>query len=70
MIELSRHTYFNNKTLESILRKIYLSNIEHDVMTSKTLFLSLLPRECMSSYFFENFFHVYNANTSTDKSAF
>ena len=36
--------------------KIYLSNIKHDVTTSKTPFLSLLPRECMSRYFFENFF--------------
>ena len=35
--------------------KIYLSNIEHDVETSKIPFLSLLSRECMSRYFFENF---------------
>ena len=32
--------------------KIYLSNIEHDVATSKIPFLSLLSRECMSRYFF------------------
>ena len=37
---------------------------------SKIPFLSLLPRECMSRYFFENFFHVCKANTSTDKNAF
>ena len=36
--------------------KIYLSNIEHDVATSKIPFLSLLSRECMSRYFFEIFF--------------
>ena len=37
--------------------KIHLSNIEpDDVTTSKTPFLSLLPRECMSRYFSENFF--------------
>ena len=35
MIELSQYAYFDNKTLESILRKIYLSNIVHDVTTSK-----------------------------------
>ena len=52
------------------LEKIYLSNIEHDVTTSKIPFLSLLPRECMSRYFFLNFFHVCNATTSTNKSAF
>ena len=50
--------------------KIYLSNIENDAMTSKIPFFSLLPRECMSRYFFEIFFHVCKANTSTDKSAF
>ena len=33
-------------------------------------FLTLLPRECMSRYFFETFFHVCKAKTSTDKSAF
>ena len=42
--------------LESILRKKYLSNIEHDVTTSKIPFLSLLPRECMSRYFLKTFF--------------
>ena len=31
------------------------------------MFLTLLPWECMSRYFFENFFLVCNANTSTDK---
>ena len=36
--------------------KIYLSNIEHDVATSKIPFSSLLSRECMSRYFFENIF--------------
>ena len=50
--------------------KIYLSNIEHDVTTSKIPFLSLLPRECMSRYVFEDFFRACKANTSTDKSAF
>ena len=55
--------------LKVFFEKIYLSNIEHDVTTSKTLFLSLLPQDCIR-YFFENFFHVCNANTSTDKSAF
>ena len=50
--------------------KIYLSNIEHDVTTSKIPFLSLLPRECMSRYFLKTFFHVCKANTSTGKSAF
>ena len=50
--------------------KIYLSNVEHEAKTSKTPFLSLLPRECMSRCFFENFFHVCHANTCTDKSAF
>ena len=53
-----------------LFENIYLANIEHDVTTSKIPFLSLLPRECMSRYFFENFFHVCKANTSTDKSAF
>ena len=56
MIELSQYAYFNNKTLESILRKIYLSNIKHDVTTSKTQFLSLLPQECLARYCFEFFF--------------
>ena len=32
-----------------------LSNIEHDVTTSK-VFLSPLPRECMSRYFLKTFF--------------
>ena len=36
-------------------------------MTSKIPFLSLLPGECMSRYFFENFLHVCKANTSTAK---
>ena len=66
VIELSRYAYFNSNALESILRKIYSSNIEHDVTTSMTPFVSRLPRECMSRYFFDFFFHVY----STDKSAF
>ena len=48
IIELSRYAYFKSKTLESIFRKIYLSNIEHDVTTSKIPLLSLLPCECMS----------------------
>ena len=63
IIEITRH-------LKIFLEKIYLSNREHDVMTSKVQFLSLLPRECMSRYFIGTFFHVYKANTSTDKSAF
>ena len=50
--------------------KMYLSNIEHDVMTSKIMLLSLLPRECLSRYFFKTFFYVCKANTNTDKSAF
>ena len=50
--------------------KIYLSNIEHDVTTSKIPFFITLLRECMSRYIFENFFHVCEANTSSDKSAF
>ena len=39
-----------------LFEKIYLSNIEHDVMTSKISFFTLLLLECMSIYFFENFF--------------
>ena len=35
---------------------IYLSTIEYDVTTSKIPVLSLLPRKCMSRYFFENFY--------------
>ena len=35
----------------------------------KIPFLSLLPRERMSRYCFENVFLVCKANTSTDKSA-
>ena len=54
-MELSRCAYFKSKTLEIMLRKIYLSNIEHDVTTSKIPFLSLLPRECMSTYFLKTF---------------
>ena len=50
--------------------KIYLSNIEHDATTPKTPILSLLPREYMSRHFFKNCFHVCNADSSTDKSAF
>ena len=49
--------------------KTYLSNIEHDVTTSKIPFLSLLPRELLSRYFFKVFYVCY-ANASTDKSAF
>ena len=51
LILVSRHkkVFFKN---------ILLSNIEHDVTTSKIPFLLLWPRECMSRYFFENFFHV------------
>ena len=75
--------------------KIYLSNIENGVMTPKTPFSTLLPRDILSYQglrlsilskgrydvtfagedglgsvcldIFENFFHVCNANTSTDK---
>ena len=50
-------------------KKIYLSNIEHDVATSKIPFLSLLSRECMSRNFLK-IFHACKANTRTDKSAF
>ena len=53
--------------LKVFFEKIYLSNIEHDVATSKIPFLSLLSRECMPRYFF---FHACKANTRTDKSAF
>ena len=49
---------------------IFFSNIENDVTPSKISFLSLLPRECLSRYFFENFFDVCKANTNTDKSSF
>ena len=35
--------------------KIYLSNIEHEVTTSKITFLALLPRKCMSRYFWKTF---------------
>ena len=42
--------------LKVFFEKIYLSNIEHDVATSKIPFLSLLSRECMPRYFFFNFF--------------
>ena len=55
--------------LKVFFEKIYLSNIEHDVATSKIPFLSLLSRECMPRYFFK-FFHACKANTRTDKSAF
>ena len=55
IIELS-YAYFKNKTLESILRKKNLSNIEHDVTTSKMPFLALLSRECMSRYFLKTVF--------------
>ena len=56
--------------LKVFFEKIYLSNIEHDVATSKIPFLFLLSRECMPRYFFLNFFHACKANTRTDKSAF
>ena len=36
-----------------------------NVTRSKIPFLSLLPREHMPRDFFETFFHVCNANTST-----
>ena len=55
--ELSRYAYFNNKTLESNLRKKYIYQILN--MTSRRQnipFLSLLPRECMSRYFLKTFF--------------
>ena len=55
--------------LKVFFEKIYLSNIEHDVATSKIPFLSLLSRECMPRYFFL-IFHACKANTRTDKSAF
>ena len=45
------------RLFESILQKnMYLSNKEHDVTKSKISFLSLLPRERLSRYIFENFF--------------
>ena len=52
LILITRHSkvFFEN---------IYLSNIEHDVTMSKVQFLSLLPRECMSSYFFLKTFFMY-----------
>ena len=40
------------RRLKVFFEKIYLSNIEHDVATSKIPFLSLLSRECMPRYFF------------------
>ena len=42
--------------LKVFFEKIYLSNIEHDVATSKIPFLSLLSREYMSRYFFLKIF--------------
>ena len=38
---VNAYAYYKNKTLENISDNIYLSNIEHDVTTSKILFLSL-----------------------------
>ena len=35
---------------------LYLSNIEHDVTTSKIPFLLFLPRDCMLRYVFKSFF--------------
>ena len=61
--------FFNNKTLV-FFEKIYLSNMEHDVTTSKKTFSSLLSWKCMSIYFFENFIYVCKATTSKDKIAF
>ena len=55
-MELSRYAYFNNKTLESILRKIYLSNIEHDVTTSKYLFYDFCPGSVCLDIFLKTFF--------------
>ena len=55
--------------LKVFFEKIYLSNIELDVATSKIPLLSLLSRECMPRYFFK-FFSSCKANTRTDKSAF
>ena len=55
--------------LKVFCEKIYLSNIEQDVTTSKIPFLSLLPQECMSRYFLK-LFHICKAYSSTDKSAF
>ena len=49
LILITRH-------LKVFYDKIYLSNIEYDVTTSKIPFLSFLPRECMSRYFLKTFF--------------
>ena len=48
----------------------YIYQILNMTSRRQKTFKSLLPRECMSRYFFENFFHVCNANTSKDKSTF
>ena len=50
-------------------KKIYLSNIEHEVTTSKIPFYHFcLGSACLD--IFENFLHVCKATTSTDKSPF
>ena len=51
--------------------KKYIYQIEK--MTSqrkKYRFLSLLPQECISRFFFEMFYYICKATTSTDNSAF
>ena len=49
LISITRHK-------EVFFKNMYLSNKEHDVTTSKTPFLSFLPRECMSKFFLKFFF--------------
>ena len=56
MIELSRYAYFDNKTLESFLRKNIFIKYSTRLQDVKTPFSSLLPRECMSRYFLKTFF--------------
>ena len=69
MIELSRYAY-QNKTLENILRIIYLSNIEHGVTTSRIHFYHFCLGSVCLGFFFENFFHVCKAKTIFKKMQF
>ena len=63
-ILITRHT-------KVFFKKIYLSNIEHGVMTSKTPFFYhfCLGNACLE-FVLKLFFYKCNANTDTDKSSF
>ena len=54
--ELSQYAYFKSKTLESILQKIYLSNTEHDVTTSKIPFYHFSLVNVCLNIFLKTFF--------------